>query len=183
MRLRFTVSVLVTLLTVVAAGAATAQERFGGIAGIVTDSSQAPVPGATITATNKQTGAQKVAVTGTDGAYRISDLDPGRYTVTVELQGFQKVQADDVLVLLGKTADFPASLKVGGVTEVVTVTSDTKTQVDIHSTTVAHNVTAEELDRMPKTRSFQGVALTSPGVNQGDDRGRLPGQRGERRGE
>ncbi len=171
MRLRFTVSVLVTLLAVVAAGAATAQERFGGIAGIVTDSSQAPVPGATITATNKQTGAQKVAVTGTDGTYRISDLDPGRYTVTVELQGFQKVQADDVLVLLGKTADFPASLKVGGVTEVVTVTSDTKTQVDIHSTTVAHNVTAEELDRMPKTRSFQGIALTSPGVNQGDIEG------------
>src|SRR6478672_5155555 len=171
MRLRLTVSVLVTLLAVVAAGTATAQERFGGIAGVVTDSSQAPVPGATITATNKQTGAQKVAVTGTDGAYRIADLDPGRYTVTAELQGFQKVQADDVLVLLGKTADFPATLKVGGVTEVVTVTSDTRTQVDIHSTTVAHNVTAEEFDRMPKTRSFQGVALTSPGVNQGEIEG------------
>src|SRR6185503_14370945 len=67
MRLRFTVSILAILLAVVAAGTATAQERFGGIAGIVTDSSQAPVPGVTITATNKQTGAQKVAVTGTDG--------------------------------------------------------------------------------------------------------------------
>jgi hypothetical protein len=171
MRLRLTVSVLVTLLAVVATGAATAQERFGGLAGVVTDSSQAPVPGVTITATNKQTGATRVVVSGTDGAYRIPDLDPGRYTVTVELQGFQKVQADDVLVLLGKTADFPATLKVGGVSEVVTVTSDTKTQVDLHSTTVAHNVTAEELDRMPKTRSFQGVALTSPGVNQGDIEG------------
>ncbi len=171
MRLRFAVSALVALLAVVATATATAQERFGGVAGIVTDSSQAPVPGATITATNKQTGAQKVAVTGTDGAYRIPDLDPGRYTVTVELSGFQKVQADDVLVLLGKTADFPATLKVGGVTEVVTVTSDTKTQVDLHSTTVAHNVTAEELDRMPKTRSFQGIALTSPGVNQGEIEG------------
>ena len=57
MRLRFTVSILAMLLAVVAAGTATAQERFGGIAGIVTDSSQAPVPGVTITATNKQTGA------------------------------------------------------------------------------------------------------------------------------
>ena len=53
----------------------------------------------------------------------------------------------------------------------MTVTSDTKTQVDLHSTTVAHNVTAEEFDRMPKTRSFQGIALTSPGVNQGDIEG------------
>ena len=78
MRLRFAVSALVALLAVVATATATAQERFGGVAGIVTDSSQAPVPGATITAINKQTGAQKVAVTGTDGAYRIPDLDPGR---------------------------------------------------------------------------------------------------------
>jgi hypothetical protein len=171
MRFRTTVSVVVALLAVLATGVATAQERFGGIAGIVTDSSQAPVPGATVTATNKQTGAARVVVSGTDGTYRLPDLEPGRYTVTVELQGFQKVQADDVLVLLGRMADFPATLKVGGVSEVVTVSSDTKTQVDLRSTTVAHNVTAEELDRMPKGRSFQGVALTSPGVNQGDIEG------------
>ena len=88
-----------------------------------------------------------------------------------------------MLVLLGTHRGFPAALKVGGVTEVVTVTGDTKTQIDLRSTTVAHNVTAEEFDRMPKTRSFQGIALTSPGVNQGDDRRRLPGERRQRRGE
>jgi hypothetical protein len=171
MRFRTTVSVLVALLAVLATSAATAQERFGGIGGIVVDSSHAPVPGVTVTATNKQTGAARVVVSGTDGTYRIPDLEPGRYTVTMELQGFQKVQADDVLVLLGRMADFPATLTVGGVTEVVTVSGDTKTQVDLRSTTVAHNVTAEEFDRMPKARSFQGIALTSPGVNQGDIEG------------
>ena len=171
MRLRTTVSVLVALLAVIATSAATAQERFGSLGGVVMDATQAPVPGATITATNKQTGASRLVVSGSDGAYRIPDLEPGRYTVTVELQGFQKVQADDVIILLGRTADFPATLKVGGVSEVVTVTSDTKTQVDLRSTTVAHNVTAEEFDRMPKARSFQGIALTSPGVNQGDVEG------------
>ncbi len=76
-----------------------------------------------------------------------------------------------MLVLLGRTADFPAVLKVGGVTEVVTVTRDAEKQIDLRSTTVAHNVTAEEFDRMPKARSFQGIALTSPGVNQGDIEG------------
>ncbi len=171
MRFRFTAGALVALLAVIGTAAATAQERFGGISGVVTDSSQAPVPGVTVTAANKQTGATRVVVTGTDGAYRIADLEPGRYTVTMELQGFQKVQADDVLVLLGRMADVPAALKVGGVSEVVTVSADTKTQVDLRSTTVAHNVTAEEFDRMPKTRSFQGIALTSPGVNQGEIEG------------
>ena len=171
MRLRITVVAVVAMLSIMAASATTAQERFGGIAGIVTDSSQAPVPGATITTTNKQTGATRTVVSGPDGGYRVPDLEPGRYTVTIELSGFQKVQADDVLVLLGRMADVPAALKVGGVSEVVTVSGDTKTQVDLRSTTVAHNVTAEEFDRMPKARSFQGIALTSPGVNQGDIEG------------
>jgi hypothetical protein len=36
---------------------AAAQERFGGLAGVVTDTSNAPVPGATVTVTNKQGGA------------------------------------------------------------------------------------------------------------------------------
>ena len=76
-----------------------------------------------------------------------------------------------MLVLLGRTADFPATLKVGGVNEVVTVTADAEKQIDLRSTTIAHNVTAEEFDRMPKARSFQGIALTSPGVNQGDVEG------------
>ena len=172
MRFRTTVSVVVALLAVLATGVATAQERFGGIAGVVTDSSQAPVPGATITATNKQTGALASVVSGTDGRIGIPDLEPGRYTVTVELQGFQKVQADDVLVLLGRTADFPAvaeSRRRQRSRDRHPATP--KKQVDLRSTTVAHNVTAEEFDRMPKARSFQGIALTSPGVNQGDVEG------------
>ena len=104
MRLGITVRVVVAMLAVMITSAAGAQERFGGLAGVVMDSSQAPVPGATITATNKQTQATRVVVSGENGAYRIPDLEPGRYTVTVELQGFQKSQTDDVLVLLGRTA-------------------------------------------------------------------------------
>ena len=165
------IRVLVALVALSVAGVAAAQERFGGLAGVVTDSSQAPVPGATITVTNKQTGASRTVVSGADGVYRITDLEPGRYSVSVELQGFQKVQADELLVLLGRTADFPAVLKVGGITEVVTVTSDAEKQIDLRSTTIAHNVTAEEFDRMPKARSFQAIALTSPGVNQGEVEG------------
>src|SRR3954465_1825721 len=106
MRLRLTASIIAILLAVVASGAATAQERFGGLAGVVTDSSQAPVPGVTVTATNKQTAAGRTTHPGNDGTYRIPDLEPGRYTVSVELQGFQKVQADDILILLGRTIDF-----------------------------------------------------------------------------
>jgi len=142
------------------------QERFGGLSGVVTDSSQAAVPGATITITNKQSGAVRTAVSGADGSYSVPDIPPGRYMVVIELSGFQKVSNDDVLVLLGRTFTVNAQLTVGNVSEVVNVTAAEK-QIDLKDVTLAHNVTAEEFDRLPKTRSFQDIALTSPGVNQG----------------
>ncbi len=148
-----------------------AQERFGGLTGTVTDASRLPVPGAAVTATNNQTGSVRTAVTGTDGTYRIAELTPGRYTVTIELQGFQKVSVNDALVILGK--DFPVGteLNPGAVTEVVNVTGQVEKQIDLKDVALAHNITAEEFNQLPKTRSFQGMALTAPGVNQGDIEG------------
>ena len=145
-----------------------AQERFGGLTGVVTDTSKAPVPGAVITATNKESGAVRSTVSGSDGSYRIPDLQPGRYTVTIELQGFTRVNTEDVLVLLGKDFAVNEELKPGAVTETVNVNGEANKQIDLKDVTLAHNVTSEELDRLPKTRSFQGIALTAPGVNQGD---------------
>src|SRR5262249_32234856 len=101
----------VLALLVLVAVPVLAQEKFGGLAGIVTDSTKAPVPGATITVTNKTTGAVRTAVSGTDGTYQIPDLPPGRYTVDIGLQGFQKVTNEDVIVLLGKTFNADAELK------------------------------------------------------------------------
>ena len=170
MRLRI-LGVFVLALVLGTLGTANAQERFGGIGGTVTDAQQAAVPGATITITNKVTGAVRTTVSGADGTFRIPDLDPGRYSVAVELQGFQKVEADDVLVLLGRTVDFPAQLRVGNVSEVVNVTADAVRQVDLRSVTIQHNVTSEEIDRMPKARTFQDVALTAPSVNKGEIEG------------
>src|SRR3954453_20644937 len=99
---------LLLILLLCAAGTATAQERFGGIAGTVTDPQQAALPGATVTATNNQTGAVRTTVTGTDGRFQFADLEPGRYTVSIELQGFQRLENRDVIVLLGHNIDFPA---------------------------------------------------------------------------
>ena len=53
----------------------------------------------------------KVVVSGADGTYRVPDLDPGRYSVTIELQGFQKVVVDDLIVLLGRTLTVDAELQ------------------------------------------------------------------------
>src|SRR6185295_3255021 len=72
--------------------------------------------------------------------------------------------------LLGRNIEFSPKLVLGSVSEVVDVTGTTP-QIDVRTATVTHNVTSEEFDRIPKARSFQGLALTSPGVNSGDIEG------------
>ena len=162
---------IATLALVLMACTLDAQERFASVAGTVTDTSEAAVPGATVTATNKETGATRVVVSGVDGTYRVPDLDPGRYSVSIELQGFQKVLIDDLIVLLGRTLTANARLQPGVLSEVVSVTADATKQLDLASVTLAHNVTAEEIDRLPKGRSFQSIALVAPGVNSGEIEG------------
>lgn len=163
---------LAVALSLLVAGAigANAQERFGAIAGTVTDTSGAPVPGATVTITNTETQAVRFVASSSDGSFRI-DLDPGRYSVVVEVSGFQRAEADDVIVLLGRTVEFSPQLRVGAVTETVNVTAGATALVDLTTVTVAHNVTAEEIDRLPKARSFQSLAMTAPSVNSGEIEG------------
>ena len=167
MRLRFLTALLLALI-VGSVGPTLAQERFGGLIGVVSDPSGAAVPGATVTVTNNVTDAVRTVVSGADGTYRFPDLVPGRYKFEVELSGFQKVSAEDVLVELGKTFSLNAQLKLGSVTEVVSVTAGAQKQIDLLSVTLSHNVSAEEFDRLPKSRTFQGITLTSPGVNAGE---------------
>jgi hypothetical protein len=152
-------------------GLASAQERFGTLQGRVTDQQGAAVPGVTVNVTNIESGAVRTFVTDGNGQWFANDLNPGRYNVAFELSGFAKVEQSDVTVQLGRTFDINTQLKVGTLTEVVQVTGEASPLVDTRSTLIAHNVSAEEFDRLPKGRSFQSIALTAPSVNSGDIEG------------
>ena len=142
------------------------QERFGSIGGVVTDPSGALVGDAKVAVTNKATNRAQTATSRADGTYIVPDVEPGRYTVQFEKGGFSRQQTLDVLVLVGKTAKVDGLLKVGSATETVEV-SGTAVAIDTSSTMVAQNVTMEELDHLPKPRTFQGVAIFAPSVNTG----------------
>ena len=152
------------------AGVATAQERFGTLRGTVTDQQAQPVPGVTVTVTNAVTGEPRSYVTNANGEYVAADLNPGRYHVAFDLTGFSKVERPDILVLVGRTFDVNAQLRVGTLTETVQVVGQVPL-VDIRSTVITHNVSSEEIERLPKTRSFQSIALTAPSVNSGEIEG------------
>ena len=149
---------------------ASAQERFSALTGTVKDDSGAVLPGVAVSLTNKQTGKVYTVVTDSEGVFRVLDLEPGRYSVRYELTGFTTSEVPDVNLLLGKTLDLSAVMSVGGLSEAITVKGESPL-IDARSTTIAHNVTAEEFDRIPKGRSFQNLAISSPSVNAGEVEG------------
>src|SRR6266508_1639625 len=107
--------------------AAFGQETSGTISGTVSDASGARIPGATV----KVEGAAfvRTATTDSDGYYRMLQIPPGVYKVSVTASNFATANATDVNVALGKTTEIDFSLKVGSVSEQVVVPRATFTSV------------------------------------------------------
>src|SRR5216110_1628023 len=93
------------------------------IAGIARDPSGAVLPGVTVEASSPVL-IEKVrsALTDSSGLYRIVDLRPGAYTLTVTLPGFATVKRDGIELTGSVTLTIPIELKVGELQETVTVT-------------------------------------------------------------
>ena len=149
-----------------------AQENSGSLSGTALDQSGAVLHGVAVTVMNKVTNRVVSSVTGPDGAYVVAQLGPGHYSVKFELTNFAPLNFPDIEILVGQFLKLDAKMQVGGGETTIQVT-DVVPLIDTRDVLVAHNITQDELDRIPKTRTFQGVALTSPGVNQGDIEGGL----------
>jgi hypothetical protein len=117
---KFFVVVFATILT---AFSAYGQTATGGISGIITSPDGGVIQGATVEAKFNQTGKSYSAVTGDDGAFQFSQLEPGNYTLTVTASGFKVLSSTDVKIDIGREYNFNRTLEVGAVTETVTVTA------------------------------------------------------------
>jgi carboxypeptidase family protein len=154
---------LLAVLVFALSGSLLAQAPTGTIAGTVTDQSGAVLPGATVTVTNKGTGASRVVQSGSDGAFSIPALPPGPYDVLIELPGFQPI-VSAVEVAIGTTATVRPTLQVSTRTEAVTVVG-VSTTVDLSSNRVQGVVGRQQIESLPLNgRSFLNLAQLQPGV-------------------
>jgi len=145
-----------------------AQTINGTISGVVTDSAGAAVAGATVTATNKDTGQSRDAITNDEGLYRIGSLAVGNYSVKVEKSGFGIV-TEETNVSSGSDTSVNAKLSVGGLTAQVTV-SDAGALLETTQSQVVKTVDQQRILELPGRNSLNGLALLNPGV--------LPNQNG-----
>jgi len=140
-------------------------QASASIAGVVRDSSGAVLPGVTVEASSPALIEKtRAAVTDGAGQYRIEQLRGGVYSVTFSLTGFQTVKRDGIELAGSFAAAVNAELKVGAVTETVTV-SGAAPVVDIQSATKQRVIDQELLTAIPTGRTPQVAAFLIPGVN------------------
>src|SRR5216684_7708431 len=136
----------------------------GDIRGTVTDSSGALIPGVAVTVMNVDTGVSKTFTTNQSGLYDTDSIVTGSYTVTFAKDGFQKLVRGPITLQLGFTT-VNGELKVGAMTEEVTVTSDVallQTETSEQSTTL----TAKSMVELPQvTQDWQNFTILLPGAS------------------
>ena len=96
-------------------------ETTSAIVGQVTDATNAAIPGATVTITNRDTALQRAAKTDDEGRFNFPQLKPGTYSVKVEAEGFDPRQNDNVLSGLGQKQTVNFTLKVAQSNQTVEV--------------------------------------------------------------
>src|SRR5215207_3761056 len=162
LRLAFALTVAIALCAVPSTAAA--QAVSGTLLGNITDSSGGAVPGATISATEAETGVARTAVSNESGRYIFSSLVNGRYTVTAELQGFKKVVHQNIKVDVNTTIRVDVVLEVGAMTEAVEVSAETPV-LQTDRTDTGRLIESKLITDMPLTfnRNFQSLMITVPG--------------------
>jgi hypothetical protein len=166
---------MVPFLLLIAATNALAQGT-SAIAGVVTDTTGAVLPGVTVEARSPVLIEQsRNTVTDAEGRYRVIDLLPGVYEVKFSLAGFNAVVRPGIELQANFTAPLNVQLRVGTVEETVTVQGASPI-VDVQRSERRNVVTQELADALPTGRSFSTIGNTIPAlVQQGAGAGGVTG--------
>lgn len=135
----------------------------GAVTGRITDESGGALARTAVTLSGEALMGDRVTISGHDGHYRFLALPPGEYTITFERAGFQRGSSGTVRVSAGFTATVDAVLQVPGIAETVTVEKWSGV-IDRHSTAIAVNFGAAQLDSLPGSRSVFAILSATPGI-------------------
>jgi hypothetical protein len=149
-------------------------QSTGAITGIVSDSTGAAIPNATVTVASPATGFTRTVQTNGSGNFTFPDLPIGAYTMTIAKTGFATQKRSATELLTGQTIGLNVSLAVGSNTQTIEVTTDTQ-QIQTDTSEVATTVDKTQMQDLPLnqrnpiqlTSLTPGAVLTSSGTESG----------------
>ena len=156
------------------------QSTVGTILGTVKDASGAVVPNATVVATNVDENTTRQTVTNSNGDYSLLNALPARYSVTITAKGFETYTATDITLTARQTLRVDGSLKVGQMSQVVTVESTSQGVIATDSQTIQAALDPQKMPvnvRADGNTSPYNVIQALPGV-QADNSGNFSIQGG-----
>ena len=154
---------------------AAAQGTTSRVAGTITDRDGGRLPGATVTLRNEATGVTFDAVTNENGTYSFDSVQVGRYTLTVELQGFKRFTSADNQVRIGEPATINAALELGAIEQTVEVRASAEIVQTGTSGNLGSTFDQRTIESLPilggRGRNPLDLVLTQPGVVSGANTG------------
>ncbi len=152
---------LVGILVVLAPSLAHAQAT---LAGVVRDASEAVLPGVTVEVSSPVLIEKaRTATTDGTGQYRLTQLPPGTYSMTVTLAGFTTVKREGVEVTGSGVIPINVAMRVGAVAETITVTGETPV-VDTQSARRQSVLSNDTIAALPATRTYGALLSALPGL-------------------
>ena len=139
-------------------------ETTSAILGQVTDSTNAVVPGATVTTTNRDTGLKRIAKTDQAGRFDFPQLQPGTYTVQADANGFEPEQAENIFSGLGQKQTVNFVLRVAHSNQTVEVSAEAPI-INPGNANTSTTLSASALDNLPNPGSDMTYPLQfAPGA-------------------
>ncbi len=146
-----------------------AQDATARIAGTISDSTGAVIPGVQVTVTSTATQASRKATTNQDGYYQVLALPIGNYKVTAEHTGFRTVVSNEYKLLINQALRVDIKMEVGAASQTVEVGAQAA-PVETVNATLGQSVTGRTLTNMPLNgRDTLDLALLQPGVTESND--------------
>ena len=163
MRVMIRRAIMLAAMTLLAAVAG-AQVYTGNIAVKAVDDQGAVMPGATVTITSSLLPRAIEGTTDTTGVFQVPGLNPGTYTVKVVLTGFQTYIREDVVLRQGQTASIDVPMKLGTLSEAVTVKGESPV-VDTKTVGSKTNIDSALLETTPGGKVIWNILeYKAPGV-------------------
>ncbi len=156
---------ILLLMLCFAVAAFSQSTTYGAIGGVVADKSKAVIPDATVTITNTGTGSTKTATTDSFGSFRVVNLDPGTYSVSVSAKSFADYKASGVVVEVGRVTELAPLMAPTGQQETVEVTSELPS-VNTIQQDFSSNINQAAINNLPTNgRRWSNFVLLTPGAS------------------